>query len=102
MQTIQQLSLFDPPAPAPPAPEQPEQPALFLYPLITMLGDGRSSSLYHIAAATKEQAIAIAEAQLRANGAAFRNVACLIGTYWRKSHPWGYPCCPLRECDRWK
>ncbi|MBD3886548.1 hypothetical protein IFO70_33280 [Phormidium tenue FACHB-886] len=91
MPMIQQLCLFDPPTPP-----QLEQLELYKYPLVTLFSTG-SSDLYYLSAATRQEAIALAEAQLRSKNIAFRNVACLMGTYWRRSHPWGYPCCPVER-----
>ncbi|PSB30161.1 hypothetical protein [Stenomitos frigidus] len=89
-----QLSLFNvEPIASPPTPER------WLYPMCTLFNSG-DSGLYHIAASSKEEARAIAEDQLRSKGIPFRGVACCLGTYWRKSLD-GYPCSPVRQCDRW-
>ncbi len=91
---IEQLSLF-----AVGAIATPLTPERWLYPLCTVFNSG-DSGLYHIAASSKEEARAIAESQLRAKGIPFLRVVCCLGTYWRKSLD-GYPCSPVRQCDRW-
>ena len=70
------------------------------YPLITLFHQG-SSDLYYIEAGSRQEAIAIAEKQLRDKGIPFRNVASVQGTYWRKSIQ-GYPCSPINQADYWK
>ena len=91
---IEQLSLFNGDVVAPPPTAE-----RWLYPLCTLFNSG-DSGLYHIAASSKEESRAIAETQLRSQGIPFRAVACCLGTYWRKSLD-GYPCSPIRQCDRW-
>ena len=91
---IEQLSLFNGNVVAPPS-----NPERWLYPLCTLFNSG-DSGLYHIAASSKEEARAIAESLLRSKGIPFRGIACCLGTYWRKSLD-GYPCSPVRQCDRW-
>ncbi|HEY9894750.1 MAG TPA: hypothetical protein V6D34_04945 [Candidatus Sericytochromatia bacterium] len=94
MTALQQLSLFD----VDPL-ESPRTPERWLYPMCTLFSSG-DSGLYHVAASSKEEARAIAEDHLRSKGIPFRGIACCLGTYWRKSLD-GYPCSPIRQCDRW-
>ena len=91
---IEQLSLFD--AEVIVSASIPER---WLYHMYTLFNSG-DSGFYHIAASSKEEARAIAEDHLRSKGILFRAVACCLGTYWRKSLI-GYPCSPVRQCDRW-